>query len=268
MVVYPEPPPPPESTPAAVPSSPTPAAGAQPQPNAKQTPPATQACGAVGVDLARVDRSAAGRVVVLGSSTAEGQKAKNPDNAWVSRYRAYLKQEFPNFTVENLAKGGFTSYRIQPTGYEPPENRPGPDKARNITAALALDPTVIIINLPSNDQEHGFTTAEEMDNFERVAKLAEEHHVALWVTTTQPRKFDDAERGQALIQTRDAIRQRFGAHAIDFWTSIVNSESLLRSEFDSGDGVHLNDLGHGALARLVISCAIPEVVLSGAQPAR
>lgn len=79
---------------------------------------------------------------------------------------------------------------------------------------------------------------------------------------SQPRNFLDATRHDALQQARDAIQQHFGSHALDFWTAIASPNGALRSEYDSGDGVHLNDHGHALLAKLVISCAIPERVLS------
>ncbi|HEY6726262.1 MAG TPA: SGNH/GDSL hydrolase family protein, partial [Polyangiaceae bacterium] len=171
-----------------------------------------------------------------------------------------------NFVIENLAVGGFTTYRIQPTGYVPPARRPAPRQAHNITAALALAPDAIIVNLPSNDQSDSFTLAEQMDNYERVAQLAREAGALLWVTTTQPRNFDKPAQLQDLMDARDAIKARFSPHAIDFWTNIANADGTIHASYDSGDGVHLNDAGHGVLAQRVISCAIPQVILSSKPP--
>ena len=56
------------------------------------------------------------RIVVLGSSTAEGVGPENIDDAWVNLYREYLTQQDSRFEVINLAKGGYTTYDILPTG--------------------------------------------------------------------------------------------------------------------------------------------------------
>ncbi|MEO1448111.1 MAG: SGNH/GDSL hydrolase family protein, partial [Bacteroidota bacterium] len=101
-------------------------------------------------------------IVVLGSSTAAGAGASPVDSAWVWRYRHYLQSINPANQVSNLAVGGFTSYRIMPTGFVPPASRPSPDTTHNITTALTLAPDAIIINLPSNDVSSGYTVAEQL----------------------------------------------------------------------------------------------------------
>ncbi len=221
-----------------------------------------EACGHVAAADAKVDHSAQGHIVVLGSSTAEGKNAKDPENAWVARYTKHVTAEFPNFVVDNLAVGGFNTYRIQATDYVPPEGRPTPRPESNITAALALAPDAIIVNLPNNDQAEGFTLVEQMDNYERVAQLASDAGVLLWIATPQPRNFSEAAQLQDLMDARDAITDRFSPHAIDFWTNIANPDGTIQAAYHSGDNVHLNDAGHGVLAEMVISCAIPQVILT------
>ena len=143
-------------------------------------------CGKVTVDMSAVDHDRSGRIVVLGSSTAAGQNASSPDNGWVARYQAYLAEEFPNFAVDNLAMGGFNTYRIQASDYVPPEGRPPPIPGNNITAALEKTPDAVIINLPSNDEYEGFSLDEQMDNYERVAQLAQDNGVLVWVASPRP----------------------------------------------------------------------------------
>lgn len=219
-------------------------------------------CGKVTVDVSKVDHARSGRIVVLGSSTAEGKNASSPDNGWVARYEAYLAAEFPNFALDNLAIGGFNTYRIQPSDYVPPDGRPLPKSGNNITAALEQAPDAVIINLPSNDEYEGFSLAEQMDNYERVTELAEDSGVLVWVATPQPRNFDADEQRQNLMDARDAIQQRFAPLAIDFWTDLANPDGTIGSNYNSGDGKHLNDAGHAVLSQLVSTCAIPEVILT------
>ncbi|MBE7480725.1 MAG: SGNH/GDSL hydrolase family protein [Polyangiaceae bacterium] len=197
------------------------------------------------------------RIVVLGSSTAAGIGPSDPANTWVSRYRQHLVSECAHCELENLAVGGYTTYQIQPDDYAPPPNRPGPAAEHNITHALGLEPRSIVINLPSNDQFFGFTTAEQLENYERVAALAAERKVALWVTTSQPRNFAQQSQLDALFEARDAIAARFGDRSIDFWTDLAAPDGSILPELDSGDGIHLNDAAHAILADRVIAEDIP-----------
>jgi len=228
-------------------------------------PGGSSACGKLTLDTTTVDHAAPGRIVVLGSSTAEGQRASAPEQAWVARYQTYVTQQFPNFTVENLGKGGLTTYHIQADDYAPPAGRPAPIRGNNITAALAKAPDAIIINLPTNDQYEGFSLEEQMANYERVAQLAAGDGVLVWVATTQPRDFSEAAKRQELMATRDEIQARFTPKAIDFWTDIANSDGTIQSIFNAGDGTHLNDAGHAVLAQLVTTCAIPEVIVTSGE---
>ncbi|MEZ4983685.1 MAG: SGNH/GDSL hydrolase family protein [Saprospiraceae bacterium] len=57
------------------------------------------------------DDSTVCRIVVLGSSTAEGTGASSPDSSWVNRYRASLSRN-TRYEVVNLARGGYTTFHI------------------------------------------------------------------------------------------------------------------------------------------------------------
>jgi len=133
-------------------------------------------------------------VVVLGSSTAEGTGPSNRNNAWVNRYRVFLQNLDPKYAVTNLARGGYTTYQIMPDGNVPPAGRPLPDRERNITKALSLKPTAIIINLPSNDATSGYSVQEQLANYGAVIARANTQKVPVWITTTQPRNTTAATR--------------------------------------------------------------------------
>ena len=199
-----------------------------------------------------------GLIVVLGSSTSAGTGPKEPKNAWVRRYQARLAERFPKLKLVNLAVGGQTTFEIQPTGYVPPPNRPAPVPGKNITAALALRPDAIIVNLPSNDQASNYTLAEQLANYDRIASLAADAHVQLWVSTTQPRNFGDAAQLAGLMQARDAIVQKFAPRTLDFWTPFATPNGHIKAAYDAGDGTHLNDAAHAILERIVEDAHIPE----------
>jgi lysophospholipase L1-like esterase len=205
-------------------------------------------------------------IVVLGSSTSAGIGPSEPDNAWVPRYGRYLAERFPDFRVLNLASGGLTTYHIQPSGFSPPPARPVPARGRNITAALALSPRAVVVNMPSNDAAEGYSPAEQLANFERVSAAAEAAHVPLWVTTTQPRNFGTAHQLQAQVEVRDAILRRFAPRALDFWTPFATPSRKLAPRFDAGDGTHLNDAAHALISQRVADAGIPQAVTSQPVP--
>jgi lysophospholipase L1-like esterase len=207
-------------------------------------------------------------IVVLGSSTAAGTGPKRPENTWVERYRTYLKARFPKFTLTNLAVGGYTTYQMQPSDYTPPGNLPKPDKNHNITAALALKPNAIIINMPSNDTNANYPAADQLANFDRVTKLAGQNGALCWVTTSQPRNFTgDSDtvkqtKHTLLMTVRDATKQKYGDHTLDFWTQFADASGNIKSTYDAGDGTHMSDDAHALLLREVINAKIPEAVLA------
>ncbi|MDG1657241.1 MAG: SGNH/GDSL hydrolase family protein, partial [Crocinitomicaceae bacterium] len=160
------------------------------------------------------------KIVILGSSTAAGTGPSSPDSAWVNRYRDYLQSINPANDVINLAVGGYNTYRIMPTSFIPPPSRPLPDPARNITAALALNPDAIIVNMPSNDVAAGYSYAEQIFNFDSIITVSGTGSVPIWICTTQPRNFSLAQQ-QLQWDLKDSIIALYSPNVIDFWSSIA-----------------------------------------------
>lgn len=215
--------------------------------------------------LPQADPSVRGLIVVLGSSTSAGIGPKEAKNAWVARYQVYLAERFPNVSLVNLAVGGQSTFEIQPTGYLPPANRPAPVQGKNITAALALKPSAIIVNLPSNDQANHFPLAEQLANYDRVANSSASAQVPLWVSTTQPRNFDSSAQLEDLMRARDAISKKFAPHTLDFWTPFATADGSIKAGYNAGDGTHLNDSAHAILASIVEAARIPEQFAAAAK---
>ncbi|MFK8039660.1 MAG: GDSL-type esterase/lipase family protein [Crocinitomicaceae bacterium] len=192
------------------------------------------------------------KIVVLGSSTAAGAGVSNSDSAWVNRYRSYLESINPNNEVVNLAVGGYNTYRIMPTGFTPPASRPNPDINKNISAALAENPDAIIVNMPSNDVAGGFSYAEQMFNLDTIVQIANASNTPIWICTTQPRNFSSSTLLQLQSDLKDSINSIFNPFTIDFWSTITNTNHTINPIYDSGDGVHLNDIGHALLHQRVV----------------
>jgi lysophospholipase L1-like esterase len=184
-------------------------------------------------------------IVVLGSSTAAGAGASPPDSSWVNRYRYAMHQQNTSFEVINLARGGYTTYHILPTGTTPPPHVTiETDTIRNITKALSYNPYGIIINMPSNDASNGFTAAEQMVNFNLLYQTAIQAGAKAWICTPQPRNFISQSKIQIQYDLFDSIMLAFPDVAIDFWTGLADPNGYILPQYDSGDGIHLNNTGY------------------------
>jgi lysophospholipase L1-like esterase len=193
------------------------------------------------------------KIVVLGSSTAVGTGSSPIDSSWVYKFRAYVRGKNIQSQVISLAASGFTTYHtLNPAGYVPPAGRPAPDTARNITKALAQNPDLIIINLPSNDNGGNYTLQEQKDNYERTMALANARNIPVFVTTTQPRNNLTTAQMNNQIAMRDWTYERFAEKAIDVWTGIANSNGTINELYNS-DGIHLKNGGHHIIYTRVVA---------------
>lgn len=198
-------------------------------------------------------------IVVLGSSTSAGSGASVQDSAWVWRYENHIQAKDNNAYVVNLAVGGYNSYNIMPSDFSPPTGRPSSNEEHNITKALTYDPSAIIINLPSNDATSGYTIEEQIFNMKTVTDLAAAADVPVWVTTTQPRNLSESGRAN-LIEMRDSILAMFGEKAINIFDPLAETDGTVNSEFDSGDGTHVNDAGHKIIFDKVVESQLWEAI--------
>ncbi len=183
------------------------------------------------------------RIVVLGSSTAEGVGPKSPDSTWVNLFRKYVQSMDPQAEVINLAVGGYNSYKILPDNADIPFNRPNPDTGHNVSKALSLEPDIVIINMPSNDVVAGYSPREFLDNLEDVVDRIHEKHIVCYITTTQPRNTDEGKR-KRLQHLRTVIQRQYRSRSIDCWEGLSAPDGSILPMYNSGDGIHLNGLGH------------------------
>ncbi|HEA29374.1 MAG TPA: T9SS type A sorting domain-containing protein [Leeuwenhoekiella sp.] len=190
------------------------------------------------------------RIVVLGSSTAEGVGPQDPNDSWVNLYRDFLTQQDSRFEIINLAKGGYTTYDILPTGTP---IKDGVDRTvdteRNVNKALSLDPGGIIINMPSNDAANGYPAEDQLNNYDLISNMIADQNVPLWVTSVQPKDFGSNTINKNIqLEMLDAVQDKFGDMTIDFWTGLGQSDNNgILPQYDSGDGTHMNADGHRIL---------------------
>ena len=140
--------------------------------------------------------------------------------------------------------------------------RPSPDPARNISAALALRPDAIIVNLPTNDIAARYTLGEAEENLRLIAAEAAAAGVPIWLTTAQPRNLDAAARDNLQSLTR-WVQTTFNDRSLDFWSGLGLPDGTIDPSFSAGDGIHLNNAGHQKLYNRVATSNVLSSVCAG-----
>ena len=190
------------------------------------------------VDVTVTDANNAGisniKVVVMGSSTALGTGASIPGNSWAGLLDTHITTSFPNSSLVNIAKDGISSFSLLSTG----------DPDANIDKALAENPTIIIVNMPSNDVNNNIPEATTIANYTTIRDLAAAQGVDMFFTTTQPRNFSDFSKRQLLQIQAQTIRDTFSPFVIDIYDELADSDLRLKPVYAADANSHLNDLGH------------------------
>ncbi len=217
---------------------------------------------AVGVTRAAESEPVAGNTIVLiGSSIAAGVGASVYDSAWAGKYAASIKALNPTWTFVSLAVPGYTTYNVMRTGNVPPANRATPDTVHNITKAISLKPTCLIISLTGNDIANGYAPAEYEENFDSLRALAVRAGIKVWITTPTPRTAVDSAKRVRILALRDRVLSRYAPRAIDFYDSLGAADGTMIPKFNSGDGIHPNNLGHAMLFRRMLAANVPGITI-------
>jgi lysophospholipase L1-like esterase len=188
------------------------------------------------------------KLAFIGSSTFAGTGASIPANNAVSKIVAGLQAIFKTVTYTNLGTGGYTSYHLLPTGSSN-GSRPAVDPAKNITAALATSPDIILVHLPGNDASFGYSSAEYIANLTTICNTGLAAGVKMFMLSTSPKS---QSYGQQVKDQFPMVMNAFGQYAIDVYTALNGTGYNINPIYDAGDGVHLNDAGHQLFADLVV----------------
>jgi lysophospholipase L1-like esterase len=189
-------------------------------------------------------------LAVIGSSTAEGEGASRPANAWTALLTRSLAAR-TNFTLRNLAVGGYTTADLLPDS----------DSTGNMKDAIATQPDLIVVALAgSNDLSIGTSSSTFMSRLTLLRDDAKAAGIPTFFVTTAPKDLSDSER-QTLADWASSMRQSFASCwvpgtaspytpcLIDIFDALSTSSLELASQFDSGDGIHLDDAGHAVVFR-------------------
>jgi lysophospholipase L1-like esterase len=188
-------------------------------------------------------------LVVIGSSTAAGEGASGPSNAWVARVQDALSA-VTSIEVDDLAVDGYTTDDLAS----------GSGASGNIDDAIDEAPDLIVVALAgSNDIDAGTSSSQFLSRLAALRDAARRASIPTFFVSTAPKDLSDDER-QQLADWASAMNQRFGscwvpgasAYApcfIDVFDALADASLDLSAQFDSGDGIHLNDAGHAVVFR-------------------
>lgn len=198
---------------------------------------------------------------IIGSSTAAGEGASTFAKSWVALTVNYYIGLHELNGYNDIAVSGTTTWNGMPTGYVPPSGiTPAPlpvDPNHNVTKILQLGSDVVIIGYPSNDIAFGYSLAQYLANLRIIYATVVNAGKIAWVTTTQPRDDISPALRQLALQGRDSIIAEFPNRSLNFWDPVVDPSTLgILSQYSFGDGIHLNDAGHAAIALVAENAGI------------
>lgn len=191
------------------------------------------------------------RIVGIGSSTLAGSGATTGNK---------LNELLTAWVAANITGGQFL-YMAVPGTYSayfvPDFEDPLSDWNRNVDAAIALDPDILIVSLPSNDPAF-LSNSQFMANLVKIDEKAKLKNVYTFFTTTQPRNGYGADQQQMLYDAAGLIREQFKTRAIDVFTGMANpytaaAPATMKTIYDSGDTIHPNNAGHAYIRDQIIA---------------
>lgn len=208
-------------------------------------------------DLINYDKK---HIVVLGSSTAEGIGVQKKSDSWVKMLEDTITKIDSNIRVVNLAVGGYSTFKAMPDYHINVKNRPKPDSSSNISKAIDFySPVAIVVSFPTNDIASGYPLDETIYNLLVLRSIAERNGAKFFLASPQPRNFTDKSKLAQLKLLVDEMNKIFGGRIIDFWTGLAKEDGWIIDRINSGDGIHLNELGHKILLNRFLLYALPEI---------
>ncbi len=226
------------------------------------------------------------KIVIMGDSTAWGA-GSSPfvalsyldegaytyawgDNAWAALFNSYFKGFNASNSVVNIAKIGLNTYQAMPDGYST-SSRPAVLTDFNITKALSYHPDLLVVGLSTNDANSFWSMDEMIINLRAFKDLAAAQGIPVWFFTPHPRNFSDDVYFTALekrARVADLLNKEqpiFSNRLINIYDDFYNEDLSLKSIYDSGDGVHMNNAGHKRMYNRVVSANLVEY-LGNRQP--
>jgi acyl-CoA thioesterase I len=106
-------------------------------------------------------------------------------------------------------------------------------------------PRALVLAFPSNDAASGYSAAETIANLHHMSALARKHGVPVLVLSSQPRDALGARARDTMMATDTALAVEFDACFVAVRADLSDTSGGIATRYSAGDGVHLNDAGHG-----------------------
>lgn len=198
---------------------------------------------------------------IIGSSTAAGDGASDFTKSWVFLTVTYYQNLHELTSYHDIAVSGTTTWNGMPTSFSPPQTGSPlplpPDPAHNVTDILQLGADVVVVGYPSNDIAFGYTLTQYLANLRTIYDSVLAAGKICYITTTQPRDDISTSLRQLALQGRDSILNEFPQRSLNFWDPVVDPSTLgILAQYSAGDGIHLNDAGHAAIALVAENAGI------------
>ncbi len=208
-------------------------------------------------------------IVVMGSSSAYGWKSSAPDSAWVGRLQKDLHYYGRGDTIIDIAYPGNTTFDCLPTGAPYAADGYPSNPLYNVTNALSLNPTFVIISLPTNDIRNGYSNAEILANYTTITNALTAAGVPFILTGTQPRDLatdvgcnangclssggmspaQQANLGafNTLLAAQYPSNSTYSTPIVNNFLTLLSVSSVnyeINPAIGWGDGIHYGDAGH------------------------
>jgi lysophospholipase L1-like esterase len=193
------------------------------------------------------------RMIGLGSSTMAAAGASSYANGLPGLLTTWVNNNSAGGIFIEMAENGKWSGTFMPDG----ENAAS-DWNLNIEAALALQPSIVIVSLPSNDPS--FNTNEQfVSNLKRIFEVCRERNIYCFITTTQPRTEYSNALQQMLYDSAQLIRDRFDQFAVEVFAPLAEPytpqlPAVIKPQYRPGaDSIHVNNAGHALIRDAIIA---------------
>jgi acyl-CoA thioesterase-1 len=188
--------------------------------------------------------------LVMGSSSAAGAGASRYGKSWAGRLTADVALTAAKLV--NIAGGGYSSYQALSADCDVSHLRPVTDPQRNVDKAIELLADIVIISFPSNDAALGFSADETAVNILLMRARLAQHNIPVLVLSAQPRAIATNKQAQ-LRRFNQVMQPLMGPCFINVFDALAAADLRILPQFDSGDGVHLNDAGHDVVYQALLN---------------
>jgi lysophospholipase L1-like esterase len=192
------------------------------------------------------DLSTSPKFIAIGSSTFAGSGA----SVYANSIAGKLSTQLSTGVLCNNALSLQDTRNGLPNGADPNVR-----ENRNISLALAANPTAIIIAFPTNDIGNGLTPAQFRDNILTIFTLARQRGIPAFVISPQPRTGYTIPQQNDLLTAATLIKSVIPAEFyVDVMEALRDPNSAKPADINpiyNADNIHPNDAGHAVMFNIL-----------------